>query len=64
MSLHSQHHPTDTGPDARPAATGPAKQHQGHGGHLWHMLLMCLPLIGFGLWSEVRDCFRTRDPHG
>ena len=40
MSLHSHHRPTDTGPDAPPAATGPAKQH--HGLVIQHMHLAAL----------------------
>jgi hypothetical protein len=31
----------------------PAHQssHSKHGGHGWMMLLMCLPLVGIGLWQ-------------
>lgn len=52
MSINNQRRPTDPGTHASPTGAEPPQQHHsGHGAHKWHMLLMCLPLIGFGLWS-------------
>ena len=50
MSLQKHPRP-DSKPHTPPTVTGAANQHRGSGGHMWHMLLMCLPLIALGLWS-------------
>lgn len=36
--------------DSHTHPQGP-QQASGHGGHLWMMLLMCLPLVAIGLWQ-------------
>lgn len=45
------------GQDRAPAAPGqPARTggHAVHSAHKWMMLLMCLPLVGVGVWVFVR----------
>ncbi|MCC2592512.1 hypothetical protein LKO27_03635 [Tessaracoccus sp. OS52] len=55
MSLHSQHRIADdraSHTETHTQAGTPAEhRHSSHGGHKWHMLLMCLPLVAIGLWS-------------
>ena len=48
---------TGNPPQPEPPASAPHEAHDapgghgGHGAHKWMMLLMCLPLVGIGLWS-------------